>query len=267
VQTFRDSEPGKMLLSYSSRRRSTRGVTLDHTANRTAIGLREGNSAHAGWRAGGFMLHTCERATQRMRGGELLCCGQVCRLCVLALGMHVYMSHAYMYTCRIYYAGAACAFHRDVSLRRSFLSKTSTRSTPPAGKPALFAFRTTALDIESLIGLEEGIFGVVSYHGHREDVRDVHSDFVRDCYQQQQIELIPHFVTFNLYTNVVITHLPRSVRRRRPARRARRSSRSTTASKFCTSVSMVSGSLRRSLERSMVVSATRTSCGVWLCSS
>ena len=60
----------------SSRRRSTRGVTLDHTANRTAIGLREGNSAHAGWRAGGFMLHTCERATQRMRGGGLAasCC-------------------------------------------------------------------------------------------------------------------------------------------------------------------------------------------------
>ena len=55
------------------------------------------------------MLHTCERASQRMRGGELLCCGQVCRLCVLALGMHVYMSHAYMYTCRIYYAGAAKA--------------------------------------------------------------------------------------------------------------------------------------------------------------
>ena len=51
----------------SSRRRSTRGVTLDHTANRTARGqlsacgvagwrlhaahVREGNSAHAGWRA------------------------------------------------------------------------------------------------------------------------------------------------------------------------------------------------------------------------
>ena len=81
--------------------------------------------------AGPHRKSDCERATQRMRGGELLCCGQVCRLCVLALGMHVYMSHAYMYTCRIYYAGAACAFHRVVSLRRSFLSKTSTRSSLP----------------------------------------------------------------------------------------------------------------------------------------
>jgi hypothetical protein len=87
-----------------------------------------------------------------------------------------------------------------MSLCETLLSfKNLNTQLAPAGKPALFAFRTTALDIESLIGLEEGIFGVVSYHGHREDVRDVHSDFVRDCYQQQQIELIPHFVTFNLY--------------------------------------------------------------------
>ena len=104
MQTFRDSEPGKMLLSQKINTRSD---------------------------AGPHRKSDCERATQRMRGGELLCCGQVCRLCVLALGMHVYMSHAYMYTCRIYYAGAACAFHRVVSLRRSFLSKTSTRSSLP----------------------------------------------------------------------------------------------------------------------------------------
>ena len=234
----------------SSRRRSTRGVTLDHTANRTARGqlsacgvagwrlhaahVREGNSAHAGWRAA------------VLRSGVPFVRVSSWHARVHVTCIHVHMPHLLRRRCLCIPPGC---------LSETLLSfKNLNTQLAPAGKPALFAFRTTALDIESLIGLEEGIFGVVSYHGHREDVRDVHSDFVRDCYQQQQIELIPHFVTFNLYTNVVITHLPRGVRRRCPARRARRSSRSTTASKFCTSVPMVSGSFCGGL-----------SSGLWLC--
>ena len=253
--------PGKMLLSQKINTRSDAGPHRKSDCERAtqlsacgvagwrlhAAHVREGNSAHAGWRAA------------VLRSGVPFVRVSSWHARVHVTCIHVHMPHLLRRRCLCIPPGC---------LSETLLSfKNLNTQLAPAGKPALFAFRTTALDIESLIGLEEGIFGVVSYHGHREDVRDVHSDFVRDCYQQQQIELIPHFVTFNLYTNVVITHLPRSVRRRRLARRARRSSRSTTASKFCTSAPMVSGSLRRSLERSMVVSATRTSCGVWLCSS
>ena len=144
------------------------------------------------------------------RQGEMLCCGQVCRpLCVLAWHARVHVTCIYMPQALLVNGTGMSLDELGVEQLpvETYLSfKNLNSQLAPAGKPALFAFRTTALDIESLIGLKEGIFGVVSYHGHHEDVRDVHSNFVRDCYHQQQIELIPHFITFNLYTNVVITY-------------------------------------------------------------
>ena len=76
----------------------------------------------------------------------------------------------------------------------------------PRGRPALFAFRTTPLSIEELIAAPGGVFGVVAYHGDAEDVQNVDGHHVRDAFQRQLIELIPHFVTFNLDTNVVVTY-------------------------------------------------------------
>ena len=57
-----------------------------------------------------------------------------------------------------------------------------------------------------MIACPAGIFGVIAYHGQNEDVQNVDSRFVRDSFHQYGIEVIRHFCTFNLDTNVVVTY-------------------------------------------------------------
>ena len=76
-----------------------------------------------------------------------------------------------------------------------------------AGRPRLFTLATSSLHIRDLVRSDAGgVFIVHTYHLHSEDIEDVNTDNIRDAMHVHGVEVVPHYVVFNMDTGVVLTY-------------------------------------------------------------
>ena len=75
-----------------------------------------------------------------------------------------------------------------------------------AGRTNLFNLTKSSLHIRDLLRSEGGIFLVHTYHLHSEDIEEVDTDNIRDAMHLHGVEVVPHYVVFNMDTGVVMTY-------------------------------------------------------------